>query len=64
MRSARECFELAVKCEQMALASADQVDRPLLLRTAIHWRTLGRLAQPDVPKFSTAWSRVPKIPEG
>ena len=43
--SARECFEYATGCEQLAKASSYEANRTALFVTAQRWRALGQLAQ-------------------
>jgi hypothetical protein len=44
MKSSEACFYMAVQCERMASACADEKSRHALLAAAVHWRTLGRAA--------------------
>jgi hypothetical protein len=41
MKSALECFRHATRCEEMAHASNDDINRRMLLATAEIWRALG-----------------------
>jgi hypothetical protein len=52
MKSAFECFQQAAKCERMAMASHEKVDRIMLLETAQYWRTLGEQAKADEATLS------------
>lgn len=45
MMSALECLHKAEHCERMARASADSMDRRMLIETATYWRTLARTAE-------------------
>ena len=42
MKSAFDCFQQAVTCEQMASVASDDANRALLLAIACHWRALGK----------------------
>jgi hypothetical protein len=41
MRSALECFNQALQCEEMARATRSDIDRRMLLAAADIWRSLG-----------------------
>jgi hypothetical protein len=44
MMSRSQCLLKADHCEAMARASADVIDRRMLVGTADHWRTLAKTA--------------------
>ncbi|MBI2735976.1 MAG: hypothetical protein HYX38_05415 [Rhodospirillales bacterium] len=45
MKSALDCFQNAVRCEDMAHASYDRGQRQTLLTIAKTWRSLGETAR-------------------
>lgn len=45
MKSAFECFQCAVACEDRARTSPDALNRMFFLEAAKHWRTLGESAK-------------------
>jgi len=45
MKTAFECFQHAARCERLARGAFDEINRDILLRTAEHWKTLGKEAK-------------------
>jgi hypothetical protein len=45
MKSAFDCFQHAITCEQMASVASDAANRATLLAIANHWRALGKAAK-------------------
>jgi hypothetical protein len=64
MKSAFECFLHAANCERRAAAAQDRADRTVLLGLAVHWRTLGEVAQRLDGEQIVGTSPKPRKPNG